>query len=651
MWVNKMKLGRIVHCAAASIPSRRAAFAATVALFAALGAQATDWYVATNGVDTASGSETAPVATISKAHTLASEGDTIHIAPGVYALASETTVTKNGLSFVGDGDTAADVVIDGQGSCRAFVVKGATGLTFANFTIRNTSYTSASGILVGSNESTPVPITTAGNNLFTNLVFRACTNSNTSTSTRLYQSGGALYAASGDTVDHCVFEDCSGGYAGGVVADCSVGNVTFRNCAFRRSNSVALRGRNHATDGSRRVVLEKCVFEDNLARAGSGGGVFAIGCTFARNSAAEGADGGVWFSDSDVGTPYDFVGCTFIANTATRGGVFASNLGSSSSNPVLTFSNCTFRANSSSGEGSVAAHCTSNVNTLRTIFAYDCEFEENTAGGGYVLYARVLTMERCTFLRNISGGDYCCAELNANSSAINCRFEGNHTMDSYAGDLGATLGMSGVNTLVRNCLFLTNINESASGWASALFRNSKTAYPTVVESCTFAGNTCRTATNGYQAGGIGAATDSRDGWAIVNCAFLDNKVGDETRNLPCPANSGNKGVIRNGCTNCFENATSTYALLADGANGNIVNTSLTTADLFADYAAGDLMPSKGSILRNAGVNRDWMTATAVDLGGRNLRINPDDKVDDSAIVDIGCYEFFASNAGLMIFVR
>ena len=651
MWVNKMKIGRSLYCAAACIPSRRAALFATVALFAALGAQAADWYVATNGLDTADGSEAAPVATISKAYSKASDDDTIHIAPGIYEISSQTTVAKDGLTFVGDGETAADVVIDGRGSCRAFVAKGATGLTFANFTIRNTSYTSASGILIGSNEGTPVPIATAGNNLFSNLVFRACTNSNTSTNSRLYQSGGALYAASCDIVDHCVFEDCSGGFAGGVVADCSVGNVTFRNCAFRRSNSVALRGRNHATDGSRRVIMENCVFEDNPARAGFGGGVFATGCTFARNSAAEGADGGVWFSDSDVGTPYDFVGCTFIANTATRGGVFASNLGSSGSNPVLTFSNCTFRANSSSGEGSVAAHYTSNANTLRTIFAYDCEFEENTAGGGYVLYARVLTMERCAFLRNVSDGDYNCAALHANGSAINCRFEGNRTTDAYAGTLGATLGIDGTNTLVRNGLFLTNVNESASGQASALYRDNKTAYPTLVESCTFVGNACRTATNGYQAGGIGAATDSRDGWAIVNCAFLDNKIGDEVRNLLRPANSGNRGVIRNGCTNCFENATSTYALLADGANANIVNTSLTTADLFADYAAGDLMPSKGSILRNAGVNRDWMTATAVDLTGKKLRVNPDDKVEDAAIVDIGCYEFFASNAGLMIFVR
>ena len=620
-------------------------------IFASMQARAADWYVATNGLDTAAGSEDAPVATISKAHTLASEGDTIHIAPGIYALASGTTVTKNGLSFVGDGDTAADVVIDGQGSCRAFVVKGATGLTFANFTIRNTSYTSASGILVGSNESTPVPIATAGNNLFSNLVFRACTNSNTSTSARLYKSGGALFAAPCDTVDHCVFEDCSGGYAGGVVADCTAGNVTFRGCEFRRCNSVALYGRNHATDGSHRLILENCVFEDNPARAGFSGGVSATGCTFARNAAADGADGGAWYSDSDVGTPYDFIGCTFTANTATRGGVFASNLDNSSSKPVLTFSNCTFRANSSSGEGAVAAHCTGNVNTLRTIFAYDCEFEENAAGGGYVLYARVLTMERCAFLRNVSDGDYNCAALNANCSAIGCRFEGNRTTDAYAGTLGATLGIPGTNTLVRNCLFLTNVNESASGQAAALFRNSKTAYPTVVESCTFAGNTCRTATNGYQAGGIGAATDSRDGWAIVNCAFLDNKVGDETRNLPCPGNSGNKGVIRNGCTNCFENATSTYALLSNGTNGNIVNTALTVADLFADYAAGDLMPSKGSILRNAGVNRDWMTAMAFDLTGKNLRINPGDKVDDSAIVDIGCYEWFVKLTGLILSFR
>ena len=75
MGANKMKLGRIVHCAADSIPSCRAAFAATVALFAALGAQATD-FVSTGVVryvdnqtgddETGDGSEEHPYATINR---------------------------------------------------------------------------------------------------------------------------------------------------------------------------------------------------------------------------------------------------------------------------------------------------------------------------------------------------------------------------------------------------------------------------------------------------------------------------------------------------------------------------------------------------------------------------------------------------------
>ena len=47
MWVNKLRIGRIAHYAALCIPSRRAAFAATVALFAALGAQATTYWLGT----------------------------------------------------------------------------------------------------------------------------------------------------------------------------------------------------------------------------------------------------------------------------------------------------------------------------------------------------------------------------------------------------------------------------------------------------------------------------------------------------------------------------------------------------------------------------------------------------------------------------
>ena len=51
-----------------------------------------------------------------------------------------------------------------------------------------------------------------------------------------------------------------------------------------------------------------------------------------------------------------------------------------------------------------------------------------------------------------------------------------------------------------------------------------------------------------------------------------------------------------------------------------------------------------SVCRNAGINADWMV-DAIDLSG-NARID----AKDGNVVDIGCYEFFAT-PGLMIFIR
>ena len=101
MWVNKMKIGRIVHCAAACVSSRRAAFVATVALFAALGAQAAD-FVSTGGVHyvdnqtgddkTGDGSAEHPYATINKAVSLMAKEDIVRIRPGkVYVLDAPIT--------------------------------------------------------------------------------------------------------------------------------------------------------------------------------------------------------------------------------------------------------------------------------------------------------------------------------------------------------------------------------------------------------------------------------------------------------------------------------------------------------------------------------------------------------------------------------
>ena len=78
--------------------------------------RAADYYVATSGSDDSDGSEAAPLATIDKAITLATDSaDTIHVAAGAYQ-----TTTQWGPNLaarlVGEGETRDDVVIESAGS-------------------------------------------------------------------------------------------------------------------------------------------------------------------------------------------------------------------------------------------------------------------------------------------------------------------------------------------------------------------------------------------------------------------------------------------------------------------------------------------------------------------------------------------------------
>src|SRR5215471_20266585 len=73
---------------------------------------ATTWWVATNGVDSNSGSSNAPFLTITRAQTAASEGDTVYLRGGTYYLDNSNLtitndpwavvnyMTKSGISYI-----------------------------------------------------------------------------------------------------------------------------------------------------------------------------------------------------------------------------------------------------------------------------------------------------------------------------------------------------------------------------------------------------------------------------------------------------------------------------------------------------------------------------------------------------------------------
>ncbi len=61
-------------------------------------AAAADYYVAPTGSDSAAGSMAAPWATLSKAASTASAGDTVYFRAGTYPIRSQTRFTRSGTS-------------------------------------------------------------------------------------------------------------------------------------------------------------------------------------------------------------------------------------------------------------------------------------------------------------------------------------------------------------------------------------------------------------------------------------------------------------------------------------------------------------------------------------------------------------------------
>ena len=157
------------------------------------------------------------------------------------------------------------------------------------------------------------------------------------------------------------------------------------------------------------------------------------------------------------------------------------------------------------------------------------------------------------------------------------------------------------------------------------------------------------------ANGVYLADESR----LVNCTIVKNRT--DSRALVPAVNAGastvrvvNCAIYGNGGTAarewgsangaCYVNCATASGAAITGGTGNI---STLTDSAFTDYAGGDYTPMKDGVLFNAGTSRsDYLAYGAisqVDLTGARRSMG--------ACLDIGCYEFPAPAAGLLIFVR
>jgi len=95
-----------------NFPDKVAGFAALFFLLQTAAVFSATWFVATNGVDTNTGTSNSPLATIMRAQTVASSGDTVYLRGGTYYLSYANVtatnnpwvivnnITKSGISYI-----------------------------------------------------------------------------------------------------------------------------------------------------------------------------------------------------------------------------------------------------------------------------------------------------------------------------------------------------------------------------------------------------------------------------------------------------------------------------------------------------------------------------------------------------------------------
>ncbi len=192
--------------------------------------------------------------------------------------------------------------------------------------------------------------------------------------------------------------------------------------------------------------------------------------------------------------------CTFYRCHGITGGAIANYQGSSA-----IISRCTFIGNQAGHEGQTV------YNRSSTAIFIGCEFSRNgqaseEGGAIYNVYSSSLTLTRCTFTDNTSGGALGGAIFTQASSltASECTFTRNH--GGYRG--GAICAMSSPMALT-NCVFQGN----TAGFGAAIDTSSLSSL--TLTNCLFSGN------QSYRGGTLSIASAT-----LTNCTFSGNGASE-----------------------------------------------------------------------------------------------------------------------------
>lgn len=375
------------------------------------------------------GTETcADYATITAAVVAAIDNDIIHICPGLYQEA-EIVVADANLTFVGEGATRLDVIVDGSKSHRVFEASAKT-VTFENLTIQNGYLTTGNGAGVLASK------VITDNAYFTN-------NWGTS-DTR----GGAIYADSVSLVD-------SGFTLNG-------GNQLF----VYDFQTGPIEGGAVYLAGSDPSVITGTAFRANQVKwgeTGRGSAVFSIGGSitvtdsfFAFNDARHG-DGSITYDPSSGGT-LTITETTFFANWSGHGaGVWSS--------APTTVTASTFLDNYVDADGA-AIHAEGSL----TIDSSDIVGNYGFAYGG--------TATRGTIFSTADAGSGDDVVITNSTFTKNARFVAGTVIDAagnvrleYVTVVGNVADIVAENEMLQVAGDLTIVNSLISGNVEAAFGN------------------------------------------------------------------------------------------------------------------------------------------------------------------------------------
>jgi len=331
-------------------------------------------------------------------------------------------------------------------------------------------------------------------------------------------------------------------------------DLTIRRCSSFDGGGAWIRGNS---------VIVRGTFEDNLAKSGVGGGVYAragnrtfIDCAFRRNEGrgANSAGGGGFFSE---GTAMTIERCVFDANRATctrlpggayaEGGAYATYMSGGTQIIDSVFQDNTAVTTADGPYGSIArggaiwsyysvslARTNFVRNTIRSIGRGG---GDNAEGGAIRTFAgSSVTLDACQFIQNAAivehptgaqalGG---AVITDGPFSAVDCLFQGNRAdglgnANGNYNTAGGAIFVGNAIQLVR-CDFMSNIASTSGsnfyGGGGAIRTNAAPYFPMNIEWCDFIGNSTNGMGGALQNYFAFGATPVSSGFA--HCTFSGN---------------------------------------------------------------------------------------------------------------------------------